>query len=104
MSTLSFIASTSPGGAVAFDFAVPRASLSWMGRMALDAISRRVASAGEPFRTFFDPRALTEKLAQLGFHSIEILDAEDINSRYFKNRDDELRVVGSLGRLMSAQL
>ncbi len=55
-----------------FDFAVPRESLSWMGRLALDTISRRVAAAGEPFRTFFDPHALSEKLTTIGFHSVEI--------------------------------
>jgi O-methyltransferase involved in polyketide biosynthesis len=89
---------------VVFDFAVPRESLNWMGRLALDAISRRVAAAGEPFRTFFDPRALSEKLKTIGFHAVETLGAAEINSRYFKDRDDDLRVGGSLGRLISAQI
>jgi methyltransferase (TIGR00027 family) len=104
MATLGFIASTPTGGGVAFDFAVPRESLSWMGRLALDAISRRVAAAGEPFRTFFDPRSLSERLTTIGFHSVETLGATEINARYFKDRDDGLRVGGSLGRLMSAQI
>jgi methyltransferase (TIGR00027 family) len=104
MSTLGFIATTARGGGVAFDFAVPRESLTWMGRLALDAISRRVASAGEPFRTFFEPRTLTEKLTQLGFHSVEVLDAAEINPRYFRDRGDGLCVAGSLGRLISAQI
>jgi methyltransferase (TIGR00027 family) len=104
MATLGLVASTAPGGGVAFDFAGPRESLSWMGRLALDAISRRVAAAGEPFRTLFDPRALSERLTTIGFHSVETLGAAEINERYFKTRDDELQVSGGLGRLMRAQV
>ena len=104
MSTLGFIASMPPGGGVAFDFAVPRASLNWTGRLALDALSRRVSAAGEPFQTFFDPTALAEKLRQMGFHSVENLGADEINARYFKDRNDGLRVRGRIGHLMSAQV
>lgn len=105
VATMGFIGSTPLGGGVVFDFAVPRDSLNWVGRLALDAISRRVAAAGEPFRTFFDPRALSERLTTIGFHSVETLGVEEINARYFKDRDDGLRVGGSLGgRLMGAQI
>ena len=104
MSTLAFIASTPAGGGVVFDYGVPRASLNWMGKLALDALSRRVAAAGEPFRTFFDPRALAERLHQIGFRSIEDLGSDEINERYFKDRADGLRVGGKIGRLMSAEI
>jgi methyltransferase (TIGR00027 family) len=104
MSTFAFIASTPPGGGVAFDYAIPRASLSWLGRLALDVMMRRVAAAGEPFRTHFDPASLAECLRGMGFRSIEDLGADDINARYFKNRTDKLRIIGKLGRLMSAEL
>jgi methyltransferase (TIGR00027 family) len=103
-STFGFIASTQPGGGVVFDYAVPRSSLNWMGKLALDAIARRVAATGEPFRTFFDPTELTECLNRMGFKSVEDLGSEEINERYFKGRADGLRVGGRLGRLMSAQL
>jgi methyltransferase (TIGR00027 family) len=104
MSTFSFIASTPRGGGVAFDYAVPRNSLNWLGRLALDAMSNRVAAAGEPFRTHFDPATLAERLRGMGFRTIEDLGADEINARYFHNRADKLRVVGRLGRLMSAEL
>ncbi len=103
-STFRFIASTPPAGGVAFDYAVPRASLSWLGRLALDAMSRRVAAAGEPFRTHFDPASLAECLRGMGFRSIDDLGTDEINARYFKDRADKLRIVGRLGRLMSAEL
>ena len=104
MATFGFIASTPPGGGVAFDYAVPRSSLNWVGRLALDALSHRVAAAGEPFRTFFDPSALAERLRRIAVRQVEDLDAGQINARYFKDRADRLRVTGSLGHLMSAEV
>ena len=103
-STLRFIASTPKGGGVAFDYAVPIETLSWMGRMAMRMMMQRVAAAGEPFRTFFEPAALIARLKEMGFHGVEDLGADDLNERYFKDRTDKLRVVGRLGRLISAEL
>lgn len=100
--TLQFAASTPRGGGIVFDYAIPRSSLSWIGRIALDAMSRRVARTGEPFRTFFDPPELAKQVRTMGFRYIEDLGRDEINERYFKNRADGLRVSGSLGRLMAA--
>ena len=97
MNTFGFIAPTPAGGGVVFDYAVPRSSLNWVGRMALDALSHRVAAAGEPFRTFFDPAALAERLRQIGFSHVEDLDTREINGRYFKDRADQLCVAGGMG-------
>ncbi len=102
--TLGFVASLPHGGGIVFDYVVPRESLGLIERMALDALSRRVEAAGEPFRTFFDPKALAERLMRMGFRSVEDLGADEINARYFKDRADGLRVMGNVGRLMSAQL
>lgn len=102
--TFGFIASSPSGGGIAFDYAVPRSSLNWVGRLALDALSHRVAAAGEPFRTFFDPSALEERLRRIGFSRVEDLDAAEINARYFRDRADRLKVTSSLGHLMSAEV
>ncbi len=102
--TLEFVASLPPGGGIVFDYMVPRESLGLIERMALDALSRRVESAGEPFVTFFDPKTLAERLKRIGFRSVEDLGTDEINARYFKGRADGLRVMGNVGRLMSAQL
>lgn len=104
MSTFRLIASMPPGGGVAFDYAVPIESLSWMGRMAMRMMMQRVAAAGEPFRTFFEPAELAARLQGMGFHGIEDLGADEINARYFSNRTDKLRVIGRLGRMMSAEI
>jgi methyltransferase (TIGR00027 family) len=103
MGTFRFIASCAAGSGVVFDYIVPRETLNWTGQLVHDALSRRVARAGEPFRTFFLPEKLHEEFEGMGFHSIENLGAADINARYFANRADGLRVPGLLGRFMSAE-
>lgn len=104
LSTLRFIASCAPGSGVAFDYIVPRESLSWSRKLIFDAMARRVRRAGEPFRTSFAPDDIRNELARMGFHSIENLGRDEINARYFRGRTDGLRVPGVLGRLISAQM
>jgi methyltransferase (TIGR00027 family) len=102
MATLGFIASMAAGSGVVFDFAVDRKLLSLGQRIALAALSERVARYGEPFRLFFDPGKLRDELKSLGFSRTELLQREQINARYFKDRKDGLLVRGGLGHLMGA--
>jgi methyltransferase (TIGR00027 family) len=102
MTTLSVIAKMPPGSGVVFDFAIDPALLNAGQRQALDALSKRVAAAGEPFQLFFDPKKLQHELRTLGFHRTEFLQSAQINARYFQNRSDGLCVRGGLGHLMSA--
>ncbi len=103
MATLRFIASTPVGSEVVFDYMISPSLLTPMQRSGFDAISRRVASAGEPWKTFFDPALLTRDLRDMGFRYVEDNGSEEINARYFKNRKDGLRV-GSLSHIMKAQV
>ena len=102
-STLAFIGCLPPGSGVVFDYGVSPASLSPRQKAAFDALAARVASAGEPFRLFFDPSELARMLAGLGFNRMEDLDAAEIDRRYFRDRPDGLRV-GGLAHLVSAIL
>ena len=88
---------------LAFDYAVTRSLLRFLGRIAFDALAARVAAAGEPFRGFFEPQRLGEALRGMSYRHVEDLDTEKINARYFSGRTDGLRVGGSMGRLMSAR-
>lgn len=101
--TVEFIARLPFGSGVAFDFAVERSLLSPLQQLALDALSARVARAGEPFQLFFDPAALVSDLAHRGFANIEDLNCDQINARYFAGRSDGLAVTGG-GHLLSAQV
>jgi methyltransferase (TIGR00027 family) len=103
-STLAFIAGTSPGGGLVFDYATPRASLSFLQRLAFDALAMKVAAAGEPFRTFFDPADLRARLTRAGFRLIADLGRDELNARYFHGRGDKLQVRGTLARLIDAEI
>lgn len=102
--TLAFIAAMPAGSGVVFDYALPRASLNWLGRLAFDAMARRVAKAGEPFQLFFEPTELANELRRFGFSKVEDWDKDKLNGRYFKDRADKLRVGGRLGRIMTASI
>jgi methyltransferase (TIGR00027 family) len=102
--TLRFVLAMPPGSGVAFDYVVVRSALNPRERMALDALSARVAAAGEPFQLFFEPRDLVSELERTGFRHIEDLGPAELNARYFHGRSDDLRVIGGLGRLLSAQV
>lgn len=101
--TLRWIASLPAGSGVVFDYAVSRSKLGLVERTALDALSSRVARAGEPFQLFFEPEELARALGEMGFHHLEDLGAAEINARYLKERKDGLKIRGNLGRLMSAR-
>jgi methyltransferase (TIGR00027 family) len=107
MSTLAFIAKMPSGSGVAFDFAIDPELLDLKARLALKALSVRVALSGEPFRLFFRSKELESELKRLGFGEIEVLASDEINARYFKDCDsqdrvDGLRVSGNIGRLACA--
>ena len=103
MGTLRWIASLAEGSGVVFDYAVARSKLGFRERMALVALSSRVARAGEPFQLFFEPEELAVSLREMGFSYLEDLGAPEINARYLSNRKDGLKIRGNLGRLMSAR-
>jgi hypothetical protein len=93
----------SPENGVVFDYTVPRHLLNTVGKLVFDAITNRVAAAGEPFRGFFIPAELSAALTQIGYRHIEDLDSAAINARYFANRTDNLKVAGAMGRLCHAR-
>jgi methyltransferase (TIGR00027 family) len=99
MMTLSFIASAPEGSGAVFDYMLSPSLLTPAQRVHFDALAERAASAGEPWRTFFDPSMLTRDLRSMGFRHVEDKGPEEINEEYFKDRKDGLRV-GSLSHLM----
>lgn len=102
-STLRLIASLPPDSGVVFDYGTKRDSLSFLERIARDALAARVAAAGEPFKLFLDPGELAPRLRALGFAEPEDLGGKELNARYFQGRGDCLKLKGSSGRLLSAR-
>jgi len=102
MATFALVHSLCPDNAIAFDYAHPREGLSKAEKLAFDALSARVARAGEPFRGFFNPEVLAKDLKEIGFRRVEHPTTDQINALYFRNRFDGFQVRGRLGGLMCA--
>lgn len=101
-STLSLIASSPTGSGVVMDYGQPRSALPVLEQLAHDSLASRVQLAGEPFQLFFTPSEMAAELT--AFHSIEDLGSQELNTRYFADRKDNLKLLGSAGRIVSAWL
>jgi methyltransferase (TIGR00027 family) len=102
MATFRFVASAPAGSEVVFDYMIAPSLLTPPQRARFEALAQRVASVGEPWHSFFDPQGLERDLRAMGFVDVEDSGPEKINERYFKDREDGLRV-GSLSHLMKAR-
>ena len=91
-STLGAVGALPPGTGLAFDYSVPPDTLTPERRAIFDRLAERVAMAGEPFQLFFTPDQMEAELRAAGFRRIEQVDHEGINSRYFRDRADGLRL------------
>jgi methyltransferase (TIGR00027 family) len=100
--TAGYVGARAAGTEMVFDYALSPDDLPWHQRAAVASLARRVAAAGEPFRLFLPAAQMHGELTAAGFHRVEELNAAAINRRYFANRSDNLRVGGSVGRLVHA--
>jgi methyltransferase (TIGR00027 family) len=101
--TLRFVASMPAGSGIVFDYTLLPSLLNPTARLAFDRLAHRVALAGEPFQTFFDPSLLKSSLRSMGFGQIEDLGPGEMNARYFQGRSDKLRI-GGFTHLMNARV
>ncbi len=101
-STINFIAAQPQGTGVVLDYSQPRSALPFLEKLAHDSLAARVQLAGEPFQLFFTPPEIAAELT--AFRNREDLGSNEINTRYFANRTDNLKLLGSAGRLLSAWL
>jgi methyltransferase (TIGR00027 family) len=102
-STLRFIASMPVGSGVAFDYAIPPDALGFVRRIVYKRVLRRVASIGEPFKTFWQRPIAEDELRAAGFTGVTDLGPDEINARYLSGRSDGLRV-GPSGHLVVARV
>jgi methyltransferase (TIGR00027 family) len=101
-STIGFISARPAGSGIVLDYVQPRSALPFLEKLALDSLAARVKLAGEPFRLFFTPAEIAAELT--AFRNREDLGSDEINTRYFANRTDNLKLLGAAGRLLSASL
>jgi methyltransferase (TIGR00027 family) len=100
--TLRFIAGCARGSAVLFEYLVHLAQLAPASRVALEQMSTELAQRGEPWKSFFEPAALTRAVAGLGFSESRTWTPDELNARYLADRRDGLRIGAGPGRLMLA--
>jgi methyltransferase (TIGR00027 family) len=98
--TVRFLSTRPHGSGVIFDYSQPRGVLTPVEQLAHDSLASRVQLAGEAFLLFFTPPQAASELA--AFHQIEDIGSSEINARYFAQRSDGLKILGSAGRILSA--
>ena len=91
-STLSQIAAHPGGAEVVFDYGEPRERIDPALRTQYEERAARVAAAGEPFLSHFDPAELHEELRTLGFERIDDLDIPSILMRLLGGPADSVGV------------
>ena len=101
--TLADIARMPAGSGVGFDYGLSPEVLGPIRRLALKALSERVASAGEPFKLLFTPEQIEQELHLAGLGRIEQWDSKQLNLLYFAGRSDGLKLPDpGLGMLVTA--
>ena len=99
--TLASVARMPAGSSIVFDYGVSTDALNFAERFVVRRMAKRVARAGEPWKTYFLPEEMAALLRRTGFRSHVDWGAEEINGRYFAGRNDGLRV-GRGGRIVKA--
>lgn len=94
MATLEVIGGFGQGSEIVFDFGVPPERANQEQIRGAIALARRVADVGEPFKSFFDPKALSERMKALGFSIADIWGRDALNARYFAGRADDVQLRG----------
>jgi len=99
--TLAAVGRLPAGTSIVFDYGLSGEALNFAERFVVRRMAKRVAAAGEPWKTFFMPDEMTALLRRSGFRSHVDWGSEEINGRYFAGRGDGLRV-GRAGRIVTA--
>ncbi|MCD2513352.1 class I SAM-dependent methyltransferase [Acidovorax sp. D4N7] len=100
--TLRFIGGCAKGSAVLLEYALPLQGLPPAVRTAMEQLIAQIAERGEPWKSFFEPAALSAMLTASGFSNCHAWTPEELNQRYLANRCDGLRIGGVSTRLVLA--
>jgi len=71
-------------------------------RVAMEQVAAQLAERGEPWKSFFEPSVLADRLAAMGFSKSRTWTPAELNSRYLADRADGLHIGPIPGRLMFA--
>lgn len=101
--TLRFVVQSKISSAIVFDYLTLPRRWELLRRWGMKVLIRRMAAAGEPWQTFFEPAQLQAELRRLGFATVRDFGSEAINARLFENAGARLRV-GGPGRVVLARI
>ena len=101
LQTLRFVAGCASGG-ITFDYMMPPGRLPLLRRIGFHFVAWRVARAGEPWKTWFEPGDLARELHAMGFARLEDMDGVALDQRYFGGREKHVNGM-SAGRVMTAR-
>lgn len=101
MKTLRTAATFSAGSCLCFDYRVPASMLDPVEQAINEMLEQRLAAAGEPWLSAFEPAQLQRQMLELGFSSAQSATPEELNLRYFARRKDGMRMGGGI-RVMCA--
>jgi O-methyltransferase involved in polyketide biosynthesis len=87
---LKSMAAYPSGSEVVLTFKQPMVETNRKAAAAAQKLAEEVASVGEPFVSFFEPKSLEAKLTSAGFSNVEFLDLETAVARYFALRPPDL--------------
>lgn len=90
--TLRQIASFAPGSSLVLSFVLPPERLDPSDRPGFEAVIRRAAAAGTPFRSLFTPEEIVALAQAAGLRQVRHISAAELNKRYFASRSDGLRL------------
>ena len=80
------------GSEIVLTFAQPPKLTTTGGSVSHSSLAQRVASAGEPFVSYFEPHVLEAKLRSAGFSVVEFLSSAEAEAWYFRQRPQDLPV------------
>ena len=103
LATLGWVGRRPEGSGITFDYMTPPNRLPLLRRLGFYLVARRVARAGEPWKTWFAHDDLARELHAMGFTRLEDLDGPGLNQRYFGGRERRLGGA-SAGRVMTAMV
>ena len=87
---LKSMAAYPAGSEVVLTFNRPPGKTAGKAAEAARKLAEHVASVGEPFVSFFEPKAMEVKLTGAGFGKVEFLDLETADTRYYASRPADL--------------
>lgn len=101
---LAFLSTFVTGSGIVFDYVIPPHLMTSSQQEWFEWLNPKISASGEPLQTFFAPSNLNNILTNMGFSSVEDLSPEDLNMRYFSDRQDSLKTVTTLSHMVSAIL